>query len=281
MCSATEHFDHDQSVNRGFQGDNINGQTLEQRKEGFIMRLPAWYLVFLLITLLVVVRTSYGDVEKKPFTFYTGFKSPYSDIVQARMKEVFKRIGFEVEIKSIPSQRALVLANTEGDGDAARVKNIKQLAPKETNNLLQISEEIILASLSVFTKDLKFYVKGWNSLKPYRNGARRGNKFAEKNLTGDRTFVPTNTQLFKMLHAGRFDTAVEWHLAGIKTINSLNLSGIKPRKPPVAFKKFYILIHKRHISLIPSICATLKEMRQDGTYQKLREQVLAQWQSKK
>ena len=122
-------------------------------------------------------------------TFYCGFQAPHSDILNARMKEAFQRIGYSASVTPLPSQRALFLANGEGDGDSSRVPNIKKIAPANTDNLIMVPEISLVAELAIFTKGLEFPVEGWESLEPYRNGARIGAKILEKNVPGDRTFL--------------------------------------------------------------------------------------------
>ena len=210
-------------------------------------------------------------IESSPLveiTFYCGFQSPHSDILNDRIEEAFRRMGYSASVTPFPSQRALFLANTEGDGDASRVPNIKEIAPANTDNLIMVPEVSLVAELAVFTKGLEFPVEGWDSLEPYRNGARIGAKILEKNVPGDRTFLALNTQLFRMLDAGRLDTVVEWRLSGNKAVTDLGLTGIRALEMPVVTKNFYPFIHKKHAHLIPRLVQELKNMKLDGSFDK-------------
>ncbi len=243
-------------------------------------KIVNYFLSLVIITAVYNTHKGYAQIilrekkQKSNFVFRTAFKYPYYNILDDRFQEAFKKLGFNVELILLPSQRALILSNREGDGEASRVVNLKELSPENTNNLLIVPEVIITSKLTVFVKTIDLSVKAWADLTPYSNGARIGAKIIEANLPGRRTFLGNNIQLFKMLNRGRLDTVVEWYLMGIKVINNLKLSGIKPLEPPLLFKNFYPFIHKKHKDLIPRIVRVLKEMKQDGIYHKLREQTL-------
>lgn len=209
---------------------------------------------------------------------YTGFSSPDKDIIHAILKEAYKRIGIDAAVIKLPAQRALLLANSEGDGAAGRVKSIKKLAPAETSNMVLVPEAITTLRLAVFTKGLDFPVKGWDSLKPYRNGARIGAKILEKNVPQERERVmqPTNTQLFKMLANGRIDTVVDWENFGLGVIKELQLTGITALPDPIVVKGFFHLLHVKHAHLVPRITESLKQMKKDGSYQRIHSEILAQ-----
>ncbi|RZB30545.1 MAG: hypothetical protein SRB1_02825 [Desulfobacteraceae bacterium Eth-SRB1] len=93
-----------------------------------------------------------------------------------------------------------MLANEDGDGDAARVPNLKEISPENTGNLVKVPEAIITIEFSVYTKDLSFPVDGWDSLKKYHNGAVLGTKLSEKNIPGKVTFLPTVDTDYRGFH---------------------------------------------------------------------------------
>jgi polar amino acid transport system substrate-binding protein len=244
--------------------------------------------IYLTITLSILVilapnldtqvqaeSTDLSTYYQQTFTFHTGLQSPIKDILEARLKEMFRRIGFKSELNYIASsQRALILANSKGDGDAARVSNIKEIAPANTANLIQVPESILNMDLTVYTKTVEFPVTGWESLAPYHNGARVGAKIIEKNIPGQRTLTSTTIQLFQMLDNKRIDTVVEWNFIAQKTQSDLNLSGIKQLSPPLIRQPFYLYIHKKHANLIPRLAQTLSTMKQDGSFIQLREDII-------
>ncbi len=141
-----------------------------------------------------------------------------------------------------------------------------------------VPEAITTLRLAVFTKGLEFPVEGWDSLKPYRNGARIGAKILEKNVPQDRerVMLPTNTQLFKMLADGRIDTVVDWENFGLGVIKELQLTRIKALPNAVVVKDFFHLLHMKHSDLVPQITESLKQMKKDGSYQRIHSEILEQ-----
>ena len=213
--------------------------------------------------------------KQKTYIFHTALGSPIKDILEARIKAAFRRLDLDAKLLINPSsQRALILANEDGDGDAFRVPNIKEIAPENTGNLIQVSESIITVELAVYSKNLSFSVEGWHSLGKYHNGARIGAKILEKNIPGERTFVPTTVQLVKMLDSDRIDTMVEWNLVADNVIRNLKVMGIKKLSSPIKVQPFQIYVHKKHQALIPEVVKVLKAMKEDGTFEKIKTDVL-------
>ena len=77
-----------------------------------------------------------------------------------------------------------------------------------------------------------------------------------------------------MLDDGRLDTVVEFSFVADKIIKENNYSGITRLPQPLVDLPAYSLIHKKHQALIPEITKALKEMKADGTFEKIEEDVL-------
>ncbi len=211
--------------------------------------------------------------EKHTYIFHTGLASPIKEILETRIQEAFRRLNLKAVVALNPSaQRALMLANDSGDGDASRVPNIKEIAPKNTNNLIIITEPIIVLKLTVYTKGLSFSVNGWNSLKAYHNGARFGAKILEKNIPGKRTFLSSTEQLVQMLNLKRIDTMVEWDLRAEHVIRNLKISGIKKLSPPIKLQPFHIYLHKKHKALIPKLTKAIRQMKKEGFFNQTKRE---------
>lgn len=208
--------------------------------------------------------------KQKLYVFHTALESPIKEILNVCIHEAFSRLNLNVKLVMNPSsQRALMLANEDGDGDAARVPNIKGIDPENTGNLVQVPESILTMELAVYAKNLSFPVEGWNSLEKYHNGARIGAKILEKNIPGKRTFLPTTVQLVQMLDEGRIDTIVEWNLVAENAIKNLKRTSIKKLSPPIKLQPFYIYLHKKHQSLVPKLNQALCQMKEDGFFDKI------------
>ena len=236
----------------------------------------------LLLSSSLVTALEPPPTTKEELTFYTGFEAPMLQIYNQRVAEIFGRLGIKAKVLWQPAQRALQMANTTGDGAAGRVRHLKQLAPANTQNLLLVDEPLADIDIVVYTqKGLTFAVNGWESLRPYRNGARRGAKILEKNVPTDqaRSIVASNEQLFSMLASGRIDTVVEWRPTGDEMIRQLGLKNIRALPTPLLTLPFYLYVNKRHEALIPQLIEALKASKQDGSYQRIYDQNTTQPQA--
>ncbi len=225
-----------------------------------------------------LTKEGYWDSsEENTYVFYTGVKSPLKEILKMRLQEAFRRIGKKVKlIPTGSAQRALLMANEAGDGDAMRVPDIKKIAPETTGNLLQIPESIIDIKFCVYTKGQVFPVNGWNSLRSYRNGFRVGVKILEKNVPGDRTILPDSERLFQMLNQGRIDTVTEHAFIADYLLQKSHLTNINKLSPPLVTFPGYSFIHKKHQALIAEIAKSLGEMKADGSFETIRHDALRQ-----
>lgn len=210
------------------------------------------------------------NTEQKAYVFHTAIASPAREILSSRIQEAFRRLNLKAKLFISPtSQRALMLADKEGDGDAFRVPHIQKIAPENTANLVQVPESILTMELGVYTKKRSFPVEGWKSLEKYHNGARYGAKILEKKIPGKRTFLPTTVQLIQMLDADRIDTMVEWRLVADNAIRNLKVKGIKKLSPPILVQPFYMYVHKKHQTLVPELSKALRQMKEDGFFDKV------------
>jgi polar amino acid transport system substrate-binding protein len=205
--------------------------------------------------------------EEGVFVFYTGVQSPIFEILQRRLLEAFRRIGKTCEVRSTgSSQRALLLANEKGDGDAFRNGRIKEIAPELTSNLLQIPEPIGDVDFYVYTSGKNLVVTDWSSLNDLENGLRVGAKILEKNIPENQTRLPDTERLLMMLAENRLDTVTEHGVIADFKIQQLQLQGISKLSPPLVSHPGYSYIHKKHKQLIPAISASLAEMKKDGSF---------------
>lgn len=214
-------------------------------------------------------------LKQNVYIIHTAVKTPMKEILTSRIQEAFKRLGLNAEIRiSSSSQRALMLANEDGDGDAFRVPNIKEIAPENTNNLLIVPESIISAELAVYSKNQSFPVEGWSCLEKFHNGARMGAKILEKNIPGRKTLLASTLQLVKMLDADRIETMVEWDLLADHAIQDLKATQIKKLSPGLMVQPFYLYLHKKHKELIPKLSKMLTEMKNDGFFNQIDKEYI-------
>ncbi len=56
-------------------------------------------------------------------------------------------------------------------------------------------------------------------------------------------------------------------------VRQRGLKSIKLLEPPLARLNFYLYMHKKHATMIPDIARAIREMKGDGTQQRIYESV--------
>jgi polar amino acid transport system substrate-binding protein len=172
-----------------------------------------------------------------------------------------------------------MMANSgKADGDTHRIFQFNKNNP----NLIRISEPVQSVRQSVFTKKPNFQVNGWESLGPYKVIYVAGIKSAEKGVriaVSEENRIPVDTieTAFKMLARDRGELLITSPETGFATMKCLSLenSGIRILEPPVEVLYLYSYLHKKHAALVDKIARSLKEMKRDGTYQRIIEDIKA------
>lgn len=181
--------------------------------------------------------------------------------------EAFRRIGMDLEIVRLPSERALQNANNGiEDGNYVRVGGlISQMYP----NLIQVPESITKFEFVAFSKKFDFRPSGWKSLSPFNVGIVTGWKILEKNIQESKSLTKVENPeiLFNMLETERIEVAVYDLRQGMYLIKKLGLSDFKAMSPPFATRDVYLYLHKKHQAIVPQITEVLIQMKKDGAYQ--------------
>ncbi|MDM8550411.1 transporter substrate-binding domain-containing protein [Desulfobacterales bacterium HSG2] len=167
--------------------------------------------------------------------------------------------------------------NGEFDGEGIRIREVQDIYP----NLRRVPVVVLAMEAVVFTKDVIFEVRGWESLKPYTIGILRGSKFVELGTRGLKVEQVTSyRQVLLKLNSGRTDVAVMARTNGMLEIGKLNMKGIRVLEPPLIRVNLYHYLHKKHERLIPKITQALREMVEKERPKEIWEQVIAEAGSK-
>lgn len=228
-----------------------------------------------MLLLLFGIVPGYTFGADNSYVFYTGVQSPIKEILQLRLEEAFKRIGEKAQlIHTGSAQRALVMANEEGDGDAMRVPDIKKIAPDITQNLVIVPEPILEIQFYVYTQKKGVKVDGFQSLAGLNNGFRVGAKILEKNIPEKRTILPDSVRLFKMLAQGRLDTVIEHNMIAEYIKKELDIFGVKRLEPPLVTVPGFCFVHRKNIHLVNKLANSLSEIKKDGSFLKIEKSIL-------
>lgn len=184
--------------------------------------------------------------------------------------EAFRRIGVKADFVQLPSERALQSAdNGQTDGDLVRAAGIDKLYP----NLVQVPEPMLTYDTVAFTKGLGFKIDGWESLRPFRLCVLRGMKLAETATEGmDRAISNDVAQAIMMLGGGRCDVALLGYVVWPE-IDRMMAGPLRSLDPPVSSVPLYLYVNKKHASLVKKLAEAMREMRADGTTDKILGQM--------
>ena len=221
------------------------------------------------VTVLYATETIVLNVTGKP---------PLSDSMQNGFMdrivyEAFKRLNLKLETVQLPAERALINTNNGIiDGEMSRVAGLS----KKYNNLIQVDEKVMDWEFVVYSNKNITLNSGWHSLIPYSVSIINGWKILEKNVPPgvELTKVKNTEQLFGMLKLKRSDLIIYEKWGGKYYLKTHNITGVKLIAPPLIVKGMFIYLHKKHRKLAIKLAKTLKNMKSDGTYQKIMSKTL-------
>lgn len=196
------------------------------------------------------------------------------------LQVVYRRLNIPIELVDVPANRALI-ESSEGrlDGEVQRNIHIQEQYP----TLIRLEPAINYIEPGVFTRNLKFTVNGWDSIRDYKICIVRGVGTSEQGTKGmnDVIAVETLDQCLQMLAIDRVEVVVTDLFSGNVAVKKLKLdSAVHPLSPPLQKIETYHYLHEKHRDLIPRVEKVLQEMQASGELEQLRkqfvEEILAQ-----
>lgn len=202
------------------------------------------------------------------------FTNPENTGFEDRLvKEIFRRLGYSVEIDFVPAEWALINLDTGvDDGALGRVHGVTAAYP----NIREIPEVAFVRDFVVFTRDPQVNPRGWRDLAGYNVGYITGWKIVERNVPTAKSLVRVadGAALFKLLAADRVDLIVHNRWGGLQLAQDLGIDEVRLVEPPLAQAPHYFILNSRHEALIEPAAQALREMRRDGTYQRIFDATL-------
>lgn len=189
----------------------------------------------------------------------------------AVVREAYRRIGYDIEVKEFTGKEALEYSNSgKVDAELQRIDGIN----RRFTNLIQIPIPINLIQGSVFSKDIDFFVNGWNSLKPYKIGIVKGIIFAMEGTAGmNVTMADTYEELIYMLERGEVEIAVMPRISGLLEIRKHRHKGIKEVEGILETLFLYHYVHEKNAHLVPKLKREFKRMLIDGTTKRFCDKI--------
>jgi len=211
----------------------------------------------------------------------SGIRAPLSNLQQTGFndlvtKEVFKRVGYDIDILRLPAARALHdLNNGIIDGDLVRIKKISTIFP----NIRVVPEKIIDFDFVAISKNIDFKSNGWDSLKPYEAGIVAGWKILEANVKSNVavTKVEDTRQLIKILDNNRVDLVVSERWQAQQAIKESGVNSFIIHEPPIKSNEMFIVVNKKHEKLIPKLVSAIKAMKKDGSFARIYDGTLGKF----
>lgn len=235
-------------------------------------------LMVFLIMVLGLLCVSDSSHAQQQMLLTTSMTSPLSKDDQTGfydqvLIEAFRRVEQPVRITHLPTERSITNANLGvTDGEFPRVSGLERLYP----NLLEIPEKIVDFEFVAFTWRSDIQMKDWTSCKPYNVAIVRGWKILEANLSDVKSLVKVKNQklLFSLLGNRRADIAVYSRFEGLEIIKQLGLKSVWVLEPPLATRAMFLYLNKKHSHLVPLITKQLRNMKRDGTYDRILKKTL-------
>lgn len=216
-------------------------------------------------------------VAEKRITINTGTLKPLFNangkgFYNKLIKEAFSRIDINADVIYLTSARAMRNVNKGlDDGTMLRIKGLD----KKLKNIIRVPTPVLKFKFVAYGLNKSIQVTDWASLKPYSVGIVRGWKIYEKNVVGTKklTMVTGAEQLFKLLTNKRSDIILFEQNRGNWWNKYLNANAHLIGKP-LAEKEMFIYLHKKHKALVPKLAKVLSEMKEDGSYQRIKDNTI-------
>lgn len=197
-----------------------------------------------------------------------------SGFLERVVREAFRRIGFSLEISAVPAERALINVDSGVDDlDLSRASGFEAQYP----HLVRVPEKtmdfefvaFIPASASPFRTD------DWASLQDRTVAFVSGWKIFERHVTRSRETMRASSiaSLFEILKQNRAETVLLERWQGLQAARAAPVA-VQVLEPPLARAEMFIYLNQRHAALVPPLVAALRQMKADGTYQRILRETL-------
>jgi len=233
------------------------------------------YKLFSVLALFVLSCVCYAQTELHLNTtgqppLNTPAMTGFMDQVTS---EAFRRVGLSLRTSRLPAERGLKNANSGlTDGEMSRIAGLQKIYP----NLIRVPESIMDWHFCAFSPQQINLNNSWQSLKPYQVAFINGWKILEKNVPVNSSTIKVKNvdQLFYLLKTSRADLIMYERWGGLLKIKQLKMNRVSLQLPPLATRHMYIYLHRKHKNYIKKIAESLKEMKRDGSYDRISEKIL-------
>jgi len=192
--------------------------------------------------------------------------------------EAFRRLKVPYIRADLPERRAILRVDRgEDDGIGPRNKAVE----RKFKNIVRVPETINTHTYVAFGKDPTVSTPNWDNFSSLHIAYVASWKIFDNNVEkpGSVMKVQTPDQLFDVLEHDRVDLVLYSRLSGLSVIKKKKLKGIHILDPPLAHREVYLYLHKHHADLVEPIAEKVREMKADGSYQRIKDQAIKEFMS--
>lgn len=227
----------------------------------------------------LLLLTCQPALAEKALVFSTAANAPFhkqdgTGFIDLVLHEVGARIGQPIVVVGLPPERAIQDANSGlADGDAYRIGGLEKIY----KNLIQVPLTLADMRFSAFSTQRDLVLNDWADLHTHSVAYVTGWKIFEAKVTDVKSLVTVRDpdQLFLLAKRGRADVVLFDLWQGSAFLETKGWTDIQSIDPPLSVRDMYLYVHKKHRDLVPEITAALREIKADGTYQALFDQIMA------
>lgn len=223
---------------------------------------------------MTMVLTPMSSAQNRHLRINCTLHSPYEQFFFALVKEIGHRNDITIIRHTPPVGRSLIQVNQGiDDGDGPRISGLENSFP----NLVCVPEPFGEFAFGAFTRDRSIRIKDWNDLSNLNVAYIHGWKIFDNHVTAAKTITKVKNAdlLFNLLTNDRADAVLITRLAGYHMIHEHGLKNIHFIEPPLVKKSNYLYLHKQHDPLASLFADTLRQIKQDGTYTTLFQEIIA------
>lgn len=233
--------------------------------------MPIGKLVLALSVISVLIFASSPLKAHEPLRLNISHNTIVEVIFERIVSEALNRIGKTYIRSDLPERRAILQVD-KGIDDGIGPRN--PAVEKKFKNIIRVPESINTHTYVAFSKDKTIRTPGWDSFEVLNVAYINSWKIYDNNVKKAAFIMRVDSpeQLFNVLAKDRVNVALYSRLSGIVELMRLNIEGIHVLEPPLATRDVYLYLHKHHKDLAQSIAMAVKEMKADGTYEKIKKQ---------
>ena len=200
--------------------------------------------------------------------------SPYEAFFLRLVEEICSLNNILIKHNTPPVGRSLINVDQGiDDGDGPRIGGLSSIYP----NLICVPEPFGDFTFGAFAKAKNIKIDGWSSLCELNVAYIHGWKIFDRQVTSAKSIskVKDKELLFGLLDSNRTDVVLITKITGYAAIHMLNLKDIRFVEPPLAVEPNFLYLHKRHKAFVTKLSEDLKDLKRDGTYDRLYHQIVS------